>query len=91
MEVDERTVAGTEGKELRRLKVLPTTKFDPSLGGMTAVFDTGGKDFQPGMMVCSIGNLESNIPNTRFTGLVRGWEPVLGSNATSVLYVENSA
>lgn len=91
VEVDERIVAGTEGKELLRLKVLPTTKFDPVLGGMTAVFDIAGKDFQPGMMVCSIGNLESNIPNTRFTGIVRGWEPVLGSNATSVLYVENSA
>jgi hypothetical protein len=88
VDVSERTVAGTEGRELLRLKVIPTTIYDPQTGGSAAAFQPGGEDFHPGMYIASIGNLESNIHNTHFTGSIFRWEPTIGTNTNATLYIE---
>lgn len=88
VDVSERTIAGTEGRELLRLKVVPTTIYNPQIGGTSAAFMAGGEDFNPGMYVSSIGNLESNIHNTHFTGSIFRWEPTVGTNTNATLYVE---
>ena len=88
VDVSERTIAGTEGRELLRLKVVPTTIYDPQFGGSAAAFLAGGEDFHPGMYVSSIGNLESNVHNTHFTGSIFRWEPTVGTNMNATLYVE---
>lgn len=93
-EVSVRDVAGTEGRELLKLKVVPATLYDPQLGesGMThTVFNAGGDDFHPGLYVESIGNMEENIENTRFSGSVYAWEPSSGANTTANLYIENAS
>lgn len=88
VDVSQRTIAGTEGRELLRLKVTPTTVYDPAMGGTAGVFLAGGEDFHPGMFVASIGNIESSIHNTRFTGSIFKWEPTVGANTSATLYVE---
>jgi len=88
VDVSERTIAGTEGRELLRLKVTPATVYDPQLGGTAGAFLAGGEDFHPGMYVASIGNLERNVHNSHFTGSIYSWEPTVGTNTSATLYVE---
>jgi hypothetical protein len=40
------------------------------------------------MFVASIGNIESSVHNTRFTGSIFRWEPTVGTNTSATLYVE---
>jgi hypothetical protein len=58
--IDQRTVAGTEGREILRLKVSPASS------ATGAEFMGSGLDFRPGMYINSIGNKTNNISNSRF-------------------------
>lgn len=84
LDINVRNVAGTEGREVLRLKV------SPALGGSGAEFRSDGGDFRPGLWVNSIGNKINNISNSRFTGLINKWEPAPGNNAIGTLYVEDA-
>lgn len=82
--IDQRTVAGTEGREILRLKVTPAS----SVTG--AEFMSDGSDFRPGMYINSIGNKTNNISNSRFTGLINKFETAAGNNAAGTLYIEDA-
>lgn len=84
LDMKHRTVAGTEGREVLRLKVSPAS------GASGAEFRNDGSDLRPGLWVNSIGNPSSNISNTRFTGLINKWESAPGTNALATLYVEDA-
>lgn len=85
VDIDKRTVAGTEGREVLRLKITPA----PGLSG--SVFGADGSDFRAGLWVNSIGNKANNISNSRFSGLINRWEPASGNNALGTLYVEDAS
>lgn len=78
MNVREKTVAGTEGRRLLRLKVAPTD----------AAFVGNGTDFTRGHITIGVGNYEKSSPPSRATGEVYAWEPSLGSNKSGYLYLE---
>ncbi len=78
MNVREKTVAGTEGRRLLRLRVAPTD----------AAFVGNGTDFTRGYITIGVGNYETSAPPSRATGEVYAWEPSLGSNKSGYLYLE---
>ena len=84
LDINVRSVAGTEGREILRLKISPAS------GASGAEFRADGSDFRPGLWVNSIGNKTSNISNSRFTGLINKWETAPGNNALGTLYLEDS-
>jgi len=83
LDINRRTVAGTEGREILRLKISPAS------GASGAEFRMDGSDFRPGLWVNSIGNRQNNISNSRFTGIINKWETAPGNNALGTLYVED--
>jgi hypothetical protein len=85
IDIDQRTVAGTEGREVLRLKITP------ALGISGSSFNPDGSDFRPGLWVNSIGNKASNISNSRFSGLINRWEPAPGNNALGTLFIEDAS
>jgi hypothetical protein len=89
VDVSQRIVAGTEGSEVLRLKVIPAPG---ALGGSAGnEFRIDGSDFRPGLFVSSIGNKTSNISNTRFTAKINRWEPAAGVQSLGTLYLEDSS
>ena len=85
IDIDQRTVAGTEGREVLRLKITP------ALGISGSSFNPDGSDFRPGLWVNGIGNKASNISNSRFSGLINRWEPAPGNNALGTLFIEDAS
>jgi hypothetical protein len=89
VDISQRIVAGTEGYELLRLKVIPAPG---ALGGSAGnEFRIDGGDFRPGLFVSSIGNKTSNISNTRYTAKINRWEPASGVQSLGTLYLEDSS
>jgi len=89
VDVSQRIVAGTEGSEVLRLKVVPAPG---ALGGSSGnEFRIDGTDFRPGLFVSSIGNKTSNISNTRFSGKINRWETASGVNSLGTLYIEDAS
>jgi hypothetical protein len=89
VDVSKRMVAGTEGSEVLRLKVIPAPG---ALGGSAGTeFRIDGGDFRTGLFVSSIGNKTSNISNTRFTAKINRWEPAAGVQSLGTLYLEDSS
>ena len=84
VDIDQRIVAGTEGRELLRLKITPAS------GASGSEFRGDGLDFRPGLWVNSIGNRENNISNSRFTGIINSWQTAPGNNALGTLYIEDA-
>ena len=82
VDIETRDVAGTEGRELFKLKVSPINEENR--------FNLDGSDFRPGLWVNSVGNQKSNISNSRFNGLIHKWELKGSSLVLGNLYVENS-
>jgi len=78
MNVREKTVAGTEGRRLLKLKVAPTA----------VSFSGGGTDFTEGYIAIGVGDYETSTPPSRATGEIYSWEPSLGSNKSGYLYLE---
>lgn len=78
--IREKTVAGTEGRRLLRLRVAPTN----------AAFVGNGTDFTEGYIAIGVGNYETSTPPSRASGEVYAWEPSLGSNKSGYLYLEES-
>lgn len=77
--VDEKTVAGTEGRNLLQLR----------LGSVNSLFSGDGTDFLPGMLCVSVGNKDLNIKNTHSTGEIYRWNPSLGLKTIGNLYLES--
>ena len=86
MNVDEKTIAGTDARRLLRLSVAPT---DVSFLGGNQCRCTGGNDFLDGFLAHGIGNYEITMPPSRSVGEIYRWEPRLGTNKSGYLYLEN--
>ena len=76
---EEKTVAGTEGRNLLQLR----------LASVQSAFSGDGTDFGEGLMCMSVGNKEANIKNSHFTGEVYRWDKNLGTNTSGMLYLES--
>lgn len=87
LNVDEKTVAGSEGRNLAKLTLAPTLESGFLAGNQCRC--TSGNDFLDGMMVHGIGNYETSMVPSRAVGQIYRWEPKLGSNKSGYLYVEN--
>lgn len=87
--VDEKRVAGTEGRRLTRLVLAPTLESGFLAGNQCRC--ASGNDFLDGNLVHGIGNYETSMPPSRAVGEIYRWEPTLGSNKSGYLYVENQA
>jgi hypothetical protein len=87
LNVDEKTVAGTESRQLAKLTLAPTLESGFLAGNQCRC--TGGNDFLDGMIVHGIGNYETTMEPSRAVGQIYKWEPKLGSNKSGFLYVEN--
>lgn len=84
LDINVRSVAGTEGREILRLKITPAS------GSSGAEFRSDGTDFRAGLWVNSIGNRINNISNSRFNALINKWETAPGNNGLGTLYLEDS-
>lgn len=82
-DVKENTLAGTEGRNLQALKLVP-------LGTAGTVFNPNGTDFARGYLAISIGNTADSISPSYSTGKIFKWQPDLATNLSGVLYLENS-
>jgi hypothetical protein len=78
---EKREVAGTEGRSLLRLNVVPAPPYTAFVGT--------GVDFRRGLLANGIGDYATSIPPSRAIGEVYRWEPTLGSNKSGLLYLEN--
>ena len=76
---EEKTVAGTEGRNLLQLR----------LASVQSAFSPNGTDFGEGLMCMSVGNKEANIKNSHFSGEVYRWDENLGTNTSGMLYLES--
>lgn len=77
--VDEKTLAGTEGRNLLQLR----------LGSVNSAFSAEGTDFKPGLMCVTLGNKDLNIKSTNSTGEIYRWSPNLGTKTSGNLYLES--
>ena len=77
--VDEKTVAGTEGRNLLQLR----------LGTVGNAFSANATDFSNGLVCRSVGNKNLNIKSSNTTGEIYRWSPNLGTNTTGNLYLES--
>lgn len=87
VDVSQRIVAGTEGREVLRLQVSPAPG---AMGGSSGVeFRVDGTDFRPGLFVSGIGNKLNNISNSRFGGKINRWVTAAGVDSLGTLYIED--
>jgi hypothetical protein len=78
-DVVNKTVAGTEGRHLMKLTLIPTS----------SEFSSNGNDFRFMNFVHGVGDRASNTPQSRSSGEVYSWKPTAGSNKSGDLYLEN--
>lgn len=86
--VDERKVAGSDARNLVRLRidpVPPALYFDGQNGQMDAV----ANQFKRGLYVQGIGNYSNSISASRAVGKLYAWIPAFGTNSYGFLHVEN--
>lgn len=78
--LEDKTIAGTENRLLRRLKLVPinSSSFDPS-----------GFDFILNNVAIGGGNSGGNIAGSASTGKIYKWQPETGTNSVGNLYLEN--
>ena len=78
--LSEKTVAGTEYRTLKRLKLTPvnSTSFDPS-----------GYDFTLNYIAFGGGNTGDQVSASLSNGKIYKWQPELGTNAVGDLYLED--
>lgn len=74
------TIAGEEGRILRRLKLFP----------ISSTFDPSGNDFVLNYYAFAGGNSGSNVSPSYANGKIYDWQPEAGTNAVGNLYLENS-
>lgn len=78
--IEEKTVAGTENRLLRRLKLSPVN---------ASTFDPSGYDFTLNYFAFGGGNSGDSISPSVSTGKVYKWIPEIGTNSVGNLYLEN--
>lgn len=78
-DIRQKTVAGTEGRLLQRLKLTPIN---------ATSFDGTGLDFYERAKAIGYGCTSTNITPSFANGSVYSWEPELGSNSYGNLYLE---
>lgn len=78
--VHEKTVAGTDYRLLRRLKLVPSN-------GST--FDPSGYDFTKNYIAFGGGNSGSNVSASLANGKVYSWQPTDDTNTSGNLYLED--
>ena len=74
------TYAGTEGRHLLKLTLSP----------VNGEFSSSGTTYLKKHFAHGVGNIGTNIPQSRSSGEIYCWEPTLGSNLSGSLYLENS-
>lgn len=77
----QKTVAGTEYRLLKRLKLTPA---------QGSTFDPSGSDFTVNYYAFGGGSTSSNATASVSTGKVYKWQPELGTNTVGNLYLEYS-
>lgn len=77
--VHEKTVAGTEYRLLKRLKLTPV---------QASTFDASGLDFTLNYIAFGNGNTADNITASISNGKIYKWQPETGTNAVGNLYLE---
>lgn len=78
-DVNPRTVAGSEGRHLLKLTLVPNT----------AEFDSSGASYKRLHFAHGVGNMASNIPQSRSSGEIYCWESAAGTNSYGFLCLEN--
>ena len=78
--VREKTVAGTEYRLLKRLKLVPVT---------TSIYDPSGLDFIPYYFAFGKGNSGDNVNASSSNGKIYKWQPESGTNTVGNLYLED--
>lgn len=80
--IDERTVAGTEGRNLKQVSLVPS-------GTAGTTFNPSGTDFSRGKVVVALGSTADTVYPTYSIGEVYSWQPDDGTNLSGKLYLEN--
>jgi hypothetical protein len=80
--IEEKTLAGSEGRVSRRLRLVPSG---------AATFNGSGTDFTPGYNAFGIGNTGDNITPSLGFSKIYSWEPEAGTNEFGNLYLENTS
>jgi hypothetical protein len=78
-DVAPKTVAGSEGRHLLKLTLLPNN----------GEFDSSGGTYKRLHFAHGVGNRITNIPQSRSSGEVYCWEPAAGTNSYGFLCLEN--
>jgi hypothetical protein len=82
MESESKTVAGTEGRNLKKISLIP-------LGTAGTTFDPNGGDFTRGYLAVSTGSTADGVYQTYSIGKVYRWQPDDATNLSGKLYLEN--
>jgi len=77
--ISQKTVAGTENRLLKRLKLVPIS---------TSTFDPSGYDFTPNYIAVAGNNTGDNVSATYSNGKIYKWQPEIGTNTVGNLYLE---
>lgn len=77
--VDTKTFAGTEGRHLLRLTMVP----------YGAAFDSSGTTYRKLHFAYGVGDIPTNISPSRSSGEIHSWEPSPATNMAGFLYLEN--
>jgi len=80
--VETRDLAGSEGRNLKKLKLVP-------LGTTGTTFDPSGLDYKRGYIAIGVGNTSDQVYPSFSTGKIYSWNPENGSNLVGSLYLEN--
>lgn len=80
-DVDTRTRAGTEGRDLLVLTVSPTRD---------TVFSALNNDFPTGLNTVGLGNASQNIPTSGSKGKIYRWDAAAGLNNLGKIYLEDA-
>ena len=78
-DVATKTFAGTEGRHLLKLTLTPNN----------GEFDSGGATYKKHHFAHGVGDMATNISQSRSSGEIYSWEPALGSNMFGFLSLEN--
>lgn len=73
------TIAGTEGRSLRKLRLIPQG---------ASSFNGSGTDFTPGYWAIGLGNSGSSINPSFANGRIYSWEPEIATNTVGNLFIE---
>jgi len=80
-DVEQKTIAGSEGRDLLVLTVTPT---------MASTFSQMTNDFPRGLNAVGLGNPTRNVPFTGSSGKIYRWDPDAGVNSKGRIFLENA-